>query len=120
MKRLHLTTGLIITVIAIAMTSLIVYFAIYCYKYFYGPLNSFKKIQVGMDYNELIKQYGTPDYVANNQKELENYEYYKYYYPIPKRAISKKVSVYRVGPIFIMYLYINQENKIEYIHQGKT
>ncbi len=114
MKRAYIVIILAVFIIAIT------YLSVDYYKTFYGPLNSFKKIQVGMDYNELIKQYGKPDYVAYNQKELERYKQYLVFYPKPNKIINKMVVVYEIGPIFIMYLYINTEDKIEYIHKGKT
>ncbi len=115
MKRAYIGITLAVFIIAI-----ITYLSIDYYKTFYGPLNSFKKIQVGMDYNELIKQYGKPDYIAYNQKELERYKQYLVFYPKPNKIINKMVVVYEIGPIFVIYIYINQQNKIEYFLKGRT
>jgi outer membrane protein assembly factor BamE (lipoprotein component of BamABCDE complex) len=72
-----------------------------------------KQIKIGMDEKEVYKLLGQPFKIYEKETAPENY--YLEGYAIRKRRITNRVLLYGVGPDEVWYIYIDRQNRVEYI-----
>jgi len=111
---------IIISILILLSFSIITFLAYNYYQIFYVPMQKYKTLHIGMSYEDIITQYGQPDYRVSTQQELSEIKALSSYYPKPKKEIKNRVLIYFVRPIYVFFIYLDKNDKVEAILKANT